>query len=722
MPLLYILDTALIAISLFNTITMLWLGITVLLNAERRVWGTWVAGGALLFGSGFFAVHSTIVGQPIGALVSEMVLWWQIGWTPFIAAPFLWYVVMAWYSGALHTRRHRLWALIAGALGAAALALLLVANPLPSYDQVIERVPVALFTIVGIPVAVLVYPAYSVLCVVLALAALRHPAPAGRLMGEIGRMRARPWLVAASLALLAVSIAAGIAVAWLLGRVRAGEAPLPTTRSLAALISFDLLLSALIALIVVLLGKAVVAYEIFTGKTLPRGGLARFWRSSLVLAAGYGLLIGASIEVGIAPIYQIVGVTLLVTLLYGLVSWRTFVERERGVERLRPFVSSEKLYDRLLGPFAPSAVDLATPFRALCAEVLDTSLAQLVALGPLASLIGTPLVFPDTTRVAPLATSALAELVATLQSPQQLCLAVDRQHYSGAVWAVPLWNERGLVGVLLLGEKRNDGLYTQEEIEIARAAGERLIDTRASAELSQRLVALQRQRLAESQIVDRRTRRVLHDDVLPQIHHAILQIADQRSQIASETQQAAWSELQADLANTHRQIANLLHELPPTAEAELLRLGLIGALRHVVDGELRGAFDAVRWQVDHHAEQRARALPALNAEVLFYAAREIIRNAARHGRAGGESRPLILALDVAYCNDDRSNAHARPTLRISIADNGVGLGAAQPSAGSGQGLALHTTMLAVLGGTVAADSAPDGGARFVLALPCAVQA
>jgi len=54
------------------------------------------------------------------------------------------------------------------------------------------------------------------------------------------------------------------------------------------------------------------------------------------------------------------------------------------------------------------------------------------------------------------------------------------------VWAIPLWSERGLIGILLLGEKVNGGLYTQEEIEIARASGERLIDTRASAELGHR--------------------------------------------------------------------------------------------------------------------------------------------------------------------------------------------------------------------------------------------
>jgi len=52
-----------------------------------------------------------------------------------------------------------------------------------------------------------------------------------------------------------------------------------------------------------------------------------------------------------------------------------------------------------------------------------------------------------------------------------------------------------------------------------------LIDTRASAELARRLMALQRQRVAETQLLDQRARRVLHDDVLPQLHAAMLALS-----------------------------------------------------------------------------------------------------------------------------------------------------------------------------------------------------
>lgn len=50
---IFFLDWAVLAVSLFNTILLLWLGLTVLLNAEGRVWGICLAAGGLLLGAIF---------------------------------------------------------------------------------------------------------------------------------------------------------------------------------------------------------------------------------------------------------------------------------------------------------------------------------------------------------------------------------------------------------------------------------------------------------------------------------------------------------------------------------------------------------------------------------------------------------------------------------------------------------------------------------------------
>ncbi|HEX5689230.1 MAG TPA: ATP-binding protein, partial [Roseiflexaceae bacterium] len=338
----------------------------------------------------------------------------------------------------------------------------------------------------------------------------------------------------------------------------------------------------------------------------------------------------------------------------------------------------------------------------------------------LAPLMGSGLTYPDEGRttndervpsafVLRPSSFVLSALAEQFHSPHTICVPLEPERYGGAVWAVPLWSERGLIGVLLLGEKRDGGLYTQEEIEIARAAGERLVDTQASAEMARRLMDLQRQRLTESQILDRRTRRVLHDEVLPRLHTAILQIAESRLQVSDgEHQRSTIDDLQSQLADVHRQIANLLHAMPPAAPPEVTRVGLLGALRQAVDSELGSAFDSVEWQIEQAAEPAAGNLSALNAEVIFYAAREAVRNAARYGRNGDSARPLRLSVAVLR----------RKGLEITIADDGVGLNAGVgASEGSGQGLSLHSTMMAVIGGSLTTESAPGTGTRVILALP-----
>jgi hypothetical protein len=389
-------------------------------------------------------------------------------------------------------------------------------------------------------------------------------------------------------------------------------------------------------------------------------------------------------------------------------------------------------------------LDGTFPFRALCSDILGTRQAYLLAVGPLASLAGSPLAYPDD---APLPRLPASSLLASW-SPQTIGVPLNPAHYDGLCWAVPLWSERGLIGVLLLGEKRDGGLYTQEEMEIARASGERLIDTQASVELARRLMALQRQRLAQTQILDRQTRRVLHDDILPSLHTAMLMLtADpfesrrlpsgklragrrpirqaqgrppttanvsfqnqkSRHRHASEIKNPH-QEAVTLLTEVHHQISNLLREMPASLASEVSRLGLVGALHRIVEDELSQAFDEVTWAIEPEAEEKAQTIPTLTGEVLFYAAREAMRNAARHGRLEA-SNPLHLNIVITWQNG----------LELMIEDNGVGLGATgSANSSSGQGLALHSTMMAVVGGTLAVESAPRAYTRVILTLPQAI--
>ncbi|MFN8459104.1 MAG: hypothetical protein U0401_31390 [Anaerolineae bacterium] len=723
------LDWPILAVSLFNTILLLWLGLTVMLNTERRTWGVWLSGGGLLVGAAFFVSHSAILGYGFSFIGPGLNFWWRTGWLPVILVPLAWYVAMLWYAGfweraqehlplprpsTLHWQRP--WLFLTTGLAVVLTGLLILANPLPSFVQVVQLKLSATPEIGGIPLLILVYPLYITLCIVLSLAALRRPAPSGRVMGDLARRRARPWLMAASLLLLLVSLLVGWVMLWIVLSARQPAGPRALSELATPIAWFDLSIATLIAIVIILMGRAIVSYEIFTGKALPRRGFFRHWRSAVILAAGYSALVSWNLTFHLRPIYSLLLATIVMVLFYALFSWRSFAERDHYIEFLRPFVSSQGLYEHLLTPSPSEARKRGQGggFHALCADVLGTRVAYLLPLGPLASLVGPGWTFPDNSPPPPRLPAS--PLLASL-TPQTICLPLDPAEYGGALWAVPLWSERGLIGLLLLGEKRDGGLYTQEEIEIARAGGERLIDTQASAELARRLMELQRQRLAQTQLLDRHTRRVLHDDILPSLHTAMLMLTANRRpetgdgepsnlQSPRKASNLQSTEVVALLTDTHQQISQLLRDMPGAATSDIARLGLIEALRRTVEHEQRHAFDEVAWQLQPGFEAKIEAIPSLSAEVLFYAAREAVRNAAKHGRAEAAA-PLRLKIAVGW----------REGLEMVIEDDGVGLAAGSGEGGSGQGVALHSTMLAVIGGTLSLESEPGMFTRVILTLP-----
>jgi hypothetical protein len=804
-PLVPLIAWAARALTFFNVLVLLWLGLTVLLTAERRSAGTWLTGvGLLLGGICSIARASVQAAQPITAL-EPVDLWWRASWLPFAGASYLWSVVLVWYAGHLRTRTDRRSLAGLSALGFGVFLLLLDARPAglaPPLPFAWSFAPWQLFSFESGPgdayLSLATYLSFTLLCVLIGLHALYHLKATDRFMGELASQRARPWLTATSLVTLGLSLVVGFGATGVL--------------VVRPLVLFDLLGALMLAAQVVLLGQAIVTYEVFTGKTLPRRGLARYWRNALILAGGFGGLMAISLGLPLDQSYRLTLALVIVAIFYALLSWRSFVERERSLDQLRPFVASERLVDHLLAtqtvpaprqPYeaegeSPGAVDGGAmdraptddgaggvrfiapagrapgghkpapsmsvtsasaghsitplrgspsartgaddPFRALCDDLLGARVAYLCPVGALASLVGGPLTMPE--LAAPPSNEALAGLASRIGESRLLCLPVEPGSYGGAAWAVPLWGERSLIGLLLLGDRHDGSLYAQEEIEIARAAGERLIDARAAGELARRLLLLQRQRLAEDQLLDGRVRRALHDDVLPLLHTALLALSGPRRVTAGvheagehEVSQSGErangtpasmtgaSEAAVLLADAHHRVSGLLAALPPALAPDVARLGLVGALRRVVD-DLGGEIDGVRWEIEPDGARVAAELSPLAAEVLFGAAREAIRNAARHARgtvhaSNGtdvgqpvQRRPLRLRIALRAGHGD---------LSLMVEDDGVGPAGRVSARGdrpsSGQGLVLHGTLLTVIGGSLTVEGAPGHGTRVSLRAP-----
>ncbi len=698
----FALDWALISVSLFNAILLLWLGLIIMLNAEHRTLGLWLLAGGLLLGALFFISHTAMLGHDMTTTVSRgLDFWWQVGWIPVVLAPLVWHFTALWYAGFWDhpngslRRRHVPGLLITGGLAAALLALMILARALPTYTQIAYRDVAHVPTLGGFPVLFLLYPPFVFLSIILPLDALYRPGPTKRMMGDLARQRARPWLLGASLALLLVGLSITAFFAWALNGYRVfGGIYVGMENEIAV---FDLVLSGLIAAAIILLGQAIVSYEIFTGKTLPRRGFFRHWRSVILLGAGYAGLAAWTVVIHLRPIYSMLLATALVMVFFALFSWRSFVEREQLMIRLRPFVSSQRLVHGFLDVEDDAASRAQTLFRAVCEDVLGAAQARLIPLGVLAPLVTTPLDYPPSAdrRALNFSPALLGD------DPGAGLFPLDPAQYDGLRWAIPLWAERGLIGALLLGPKQDGGLYTQEEIEIARASAERVVDMLAGEQIARRLIEIQRRRLAETKVLDLRTRRLLHDEILPELHLIALRLS------ASQHDPAVHAAIQA-LVQLHHQMADLIH----TSNGALTAGpggDLVVALRRLVDEEFAGAFDSVAWI----SPETLPELEALIQDVVFNAVREAIRNAALHGRGSQPDRVLNLTVEIRH----------GPGLAVMVSDDGVGVAYrlaehhGEALAGSGGGLTLHSTLLAVVGGELSIDSQPEGGTHVKVSIP-----
>jgi signal transduction histidine kinase len=698
------LNWAITAISLANTILLLWLGLTVLLNAERRTWGTWIAGTGLLLGGFFFIGHTTITGNNLFLLPHQLDFWWYASWWPLTLLPFVWYILVLWYAGfwsdtqsPIHDR-HRKWLITTSLFTIIITVLFLTPDQIPSFFQLIQLGLTGLPSILGVPILIPVYTFYILICVILSLDALRRPGPTERVMGDLAREKARPWLVRATLTLLTVCLLVTFATTWAL---QITNISMISSGQVSILAWFDLGISSLICLAIILVGQAIVAYEIFTGKTLPRRGLFGYWRRAIILAFGYGTVVSAGLVFISQPVNILLLSAVLMSTFYALLSWRSYSDREQYINHLRPFLTSQRLFDRLVSQTTDHSPnpDISQPFYTLCDEVLEANLAYLVPSGPLSPLIGEAIIYPPENSSQP---PAINTLVANIKIPNQQVIPLDREEYCGAIWAVPLWSERGLIGILLLGSKRDKGLYTQEEIEIAQNTGERLIDNKASAEIASRLMDLQRQRMSQFQYLDQRTRRILHDEILQQLHTALLQLSGIRG-----LQEEKVNEVTETLSSMHHQISNLLHELPTSSPPNLFRQGFVEAIKVLITEEFPNAFDNVALQIDEYSPSVIENLSPTTIEVLYYATREAIRNSARYGRGKSIAAHLDLSISIKFEKD---------RILIMIEDNGIGL-TTTLSKTSGQGLALHSTMMAIVGGELVFESIPNEYTRVSLILP-----
>ena len=466
-----------------------------------------------------------------------------------------------------------------------------------------------------------------------------------------------------------------------------------------ALYLADGVVAGFIALAIIFLGRAVLSNTVLTERPPTGQGFFARWRSVVLVSAAGSLLVSFLYVAPIRPIYSLVLTAGLAAVAYALFNWRQYEEHEEFMRRLDPFVTSLHLHEHLLASGTDSEIESRDLFTALCRDALRADHACLlfdVSIGgrqPLDQRIDY---------------RWLPEYDAILRAA--LTRLTGWSHLDGDHWGYPLSDSRGAIGRLILGPKLNGSEYNVQELQVAAACAERILDALAGEQLARVAVNLLQQRIAQVQVLSAQHKRILHDEVLPQIHLALLKVEALRSvgrdSIPPTAGDQRLDEATTALTQAHRRISALVREMSNAVPTRLESEGLAAAVQSALEHDFRDSFDHIAWEAEPVAVEQAKRLPLFVSEVIFYAAQEALRNAAKHGRGDDARRPLHLVVVL------RNQAG----LELIIEDDGVGRPIDQVSEEPGSGLRFHTTMLAVIGGMLNVENRSGGGTRVVIAV------
>jgi signal transduction histidine kinase len=417
-------------------------------------------------------------------------------------------------------------------------------------------------------------------------------------------------------------------------------------------------------------------------------------------------------------------VTCLATGAYALFTWSSYTAHDRYIALLGPFVRSTAQRHWLNTDLARTEQELEHLFFHLCQNVLSLQCASLAVL---AGSVRRSFSYRWPGELLPgpgLEWGKLPEPEAGRLSRAVSRMQIMLNEQPMLLWILPIANERGLVATLYLGPRQDGGTFTDEDMDLAHACGQRILDTLGDHEAMQAVANLLRRRVVDVKLLGAQQRRVLHDEILPQMHLALLQLERVRSQssadgsgraeILSDIHSQAVDEAIALISHTHRRLAAMMRATAPGAPHRLEHDGLINAIQTMLEQDFQNAFDEIDLAISEETATRIDEVisPAI-AELIFAAVQEALRNAARHARGNDIHRPLRLSLKASWNARDSQ-------FELTIADNGVGIASASSATtGTGGGLLTHSALLAIAGGSLTITSSPGDGVMVRIVLPAA---
>ncbi|TGM15570.1 ATP-binding protein [Leptospira selangorensis] len=660
------LEIIICSVFIFLSTNLFWLGSTTGTNLEKKNAAAYFSIFTLLVSSLLFSFFA-ILGQNGFLVVSAYpILYFFPGLILLILIPFGWFVVIVWFFGFLKKKGIFLFLFyILSFCQLVSIFILLIYNPGKTWNiSLFEYWKFVPFSFKS------AYLIYIFTCVFLSLLCLFLFKISDNSLSELGRQKSVPFLKGIGFSLFGVVLLVSVLfVGDELGIIE--NLIIKAEKEPKFFYGFVLCIQLLICISILVLGWALTSYEILTGRILPKISLKQEWKNSVytsfVLACLYFLF--AKLGYPRAEIFIVFSYSFFLSRFFTVLKNKQVSSNQNEV--LKKILSS-------------GSVKLS--FGYLCRDVLETRKAALIFQGKIPYISDTNIFYPEN---IPLETFDFSKLDPNPENPNIQYL--DKDRFSGFVIRVKIESVLSGDAYLILGQKENGGLFAEEEIEIARITGTWLVHSLFLEETGNILEELQRKKIQEQRLSDQKTRQILHDEILPEIHSLILEISNNKS--GSLNSQYANS-----LTELHKRISSLLREMSDTG-LEISRLGLIPMFQKLQDSDAKDS-DLI-WEIDPKINSQSEKLPPEVQEVLYYAFRESLRNAVKYS---GDVRSQIV-ISIRY----------EKGLSIQI-KNEIGKDLISIRS-SGQGLKIHSALLKIFQGSLTLEFPSPKEAMIRIFLP-----
>ena len=783
-----LLQTLVLALSIFDTVSFIWLALTVWLNGDRQTAIARLGVVGLGFSALFFFIHALLISSllsPTKASLIPLDFWWRLIWLPAISVPYIWFAIGLHYAALINKgwQRRRPLLLICSGLFGSFLLLLLILNRttftfigtlrLLAYSDLFNDTHASLFSpSVFLPVLFLFYVTFcaigpwftlgrinrlwktfwrtlaqktrtttraSTSSVRLALTNAFWDDPTDFEQLEepvLSWHMARPILFLAAILMVLLTTTLGIIGIWSIAdwfELRPHTSiSLPSSLTMNAiplnLLTLDLLATGSVAIIILLVGYSIVRHGILIERPLARRGFFEQWRGIVIVSTAVAVFISLLVDFTQSSLGGLLLITSLATCVYSLFTWSSYTAHDRYIALLAPFLRGTNLRHWLNTDQKKTEQGLEDLFFLLCKDVLAVKWARLTVI---AGSVRRSFDYRWPVTAQEQIMHTVPRMIAensqsiTKRPPARIRITLDGK--PTICWILPIYDELGLVATLYLGPRQDGAAFTDEDMDLAHACGERILDALGDHEAMQAVAALLRRRIVDVKLLGAQHRRILHDDILPQMHLALLQLETLRSTIhANQVPSPSVSQAQEEastperilneavdmISGAHRRLAAMMRSTTPSAPHRLERDGLMHAIHSMIEQDFQHAFDEVQWEVSAETAANIDEItPPAIAELIFAAVQEALRNAARHARGSNVHRRLCLTLK-ATCN------LTDPHLEVIVADDGVGIISASTSTtGTGGGLLTHSALLAIAGGNLTLKSNPDEGVTVRIYLP-----